>query len=106
MWILQDYIAKDLREELSKYKLDDVQLCYLLINLTTKNTSVDELKKNADNDVLDEKIEGYLFVQNGGTDSVKIDYRSKTSGNLKDIKRFELAFNDARIKLKLNDGKC
>ncbi len=32
--------SKDLREELEKYKLDNVQLCYLLINLTTKNTSV------------------------------------------------------------------
>ncbi len=52
---------------------------------------------------MDEKIEGYLLVQNGGTDSVTINYRSKTSGNLKDIKRFELAFNDARIKLKLNE---
>jgi ABC-2 type transport system permease protein len=98
--------ANDLREELNKYKLDNVQLCYLLINLTTKNTSIDNLKKKADNDVLDEKIEGYLLIQNGGTDSVSIDYRSKSSGNLKDLKRFEISFNNARIKLKLNEEKA
>ncbi len=98
--------AKDLREELNKYKLDDIQLCYLLINLTTKNTPLDELKKNADKDVIDEKVEGYLLIQNAGTDSVIVDYRSKSSGNLKDLKRFEIAFNDTRIKLKLNEEKA
>lgn len=98
--------AKDLREELTKYKLNDIQICYLVINLTTKDTSEEDLKKNADNDVLNEKIEGYLLIQNGGTDSVAIDYRSKSPGNLKDLKRFEMAFNDARIKLKLNEERA
>ena len=91
-----------LKEELSKYKLNDVQPSYLSINLTTKNKSLNEMKKYADNDVIEEKIEGYLLILNGGTDSVAIDYRSKSSGNLKDIKRFEVSFNDIRIKLKLN----
>jgi ABC-2 type transport system permease protein len=96
---------KDLREELSKYKLDNIQLSYLLINLTTKDTSLNEMKKIADKDVLDEKIEGYLLIQNAGTDSVTIDYRNRSAGNLKDLRRFEIAFNDARIKLKLNKEK-
>ena len=91
-----------LKEELSKYKLNDVQPSYLSINLTTKNKSLNDMKKYADNDVIEEKIEGYLLILNGGTDSVAIDYRSKSSGNLKDIKRFEVSFNDIRIKLKLN----
>lgn len=97
---------KNLREELDNYKLNNIQLSYLLIDLTTKDSSIEELKKKADNDVLDEKIEGYLLIENGGTDSVTIDYRSKSPNNLKDLKRFEIAFNDARIKVKLIEDRA
>jgi ABC-2 type transport system permease protein len=91
-----------IKSELSKFTIDRNQPNYLLINLTSKDISLEELKKSADQDVIDEKIEGYLLITRAGTDSVLVNYRSKSLSNLKDIKRFETAFNDTRVKLRLD----
>ena len=58
-----------LKEEFDKYKLDDGQNNYVLINLFLTNRKVKELKLIADNNILKNMIEGYLLINNGGTDS-------------------------------------
>lgn len=90
-----------LRKELEVYKLNDGQPNYILINLAEKNETVSELKKTADENVLQSKLEGYILLHNPGTDSVKIEYRSRTLGNFKDVGRFEQAINTFRIKNRL-----
>jgi|SRR5690554_3498469 len=93
---------KEMQEELSRYTIKGNQPNYLLVNLTSKEKSYADLKKSADRDVLNGKIEGYLLIENAETDSVSVSYRSKSLGNMKDISRFESAFNEVRIKLKLD----
>jgi len=93
---------KGIRDKLSEYTTEDNQPNYIVINHTLKNRSLNDLKKSADKDVINEKIEGYLLIENAGTDSVSISYRSKSLGNLKDVNKFETAFNEIRIKLKFD----
>jgi ABC-2 type transport system permease protein len=93
----------EMQEELSQYTIMGNQPNYLLVNLTSNDNSLNELKKKADSDVLNGKIEGYILVENAKTDSVSVSYRSKSLGNMKDIGRFEAAFNEVRIKLKLDE---
>ncbi len=92
--------VKEMREKLGKFMIDNNQPNYIVINFSSKNLSLNDLKKAADNEVINEKIEGYLLIEKAGTDSVSISYRSKTMGNHKDINRFQTVFNDIRIKLK------
>jgi len=93
---------KEMKDKLSEYTIKDSQPNYIVINLTAKNRSLDDLKKSADKDVINEKIEGYLLIENAGTDSVSLSFRSKSLGNHKDVKRFEATFNEIRIKLRFD----
>ncbi|MFZ0454059.1 MAG: ABC transporter permease [Ignavibacteriaceae bacterium] len=94
---------KPMEEKLAKYSIEKNQPAYILVNLAgnNRNNETDSLKKIADKDVLNGKVEGYILVNNGGTDSVSVEYRSKSIGNFKDAQRFSDAFNDARIERKL-----
>ncbi len=91
----------NMRAELDKYKLSDGQPNYLLINLNKENGSLNASKKEADSLVLSKRLAGYLLIKNAGTDSVKVEYRGRQTGNLKEINRFEKAFNESRIRYKL-----
>jgi ABC-2 type transport system permease protein len=88
---------------LEKYTIEKNQPAYILINLRGGNENVpfDSLKKSADKDVLGGKIEGYLLLLNGESDTTTIEYRSKSVGNFKDIGRFSETFNNVRIERKL-----
>ena len=90
--------------ELEKFKLKDGQPNFILINLTSGNAGLSELKKGADQSTLSGKIEGYLLVLNGGSDSLKAEFRSKTAGNFQDINKLQEAFNDARTKIELSSA--
>ena len=92
---------KALKDNLEKYRLPDKQPNFLLVNLYDKTESLSEVKRTADDYSLSGKVDGYLYIQNGGTDSVRVEYRSKNTGNFKDLNRFEEAFNNARIQIKL-----
>lgn len=94
---------KPMDKKLSKYTIDKNQPAYIMVNLTgvQNHDQTDNLKKIADDDVLKGKIEGYVFINHGGTDSVSAEYRSKSIGNFTDNQRLTEAFNDARIENKL-----
>ena len=92
-----------LDEELSKYKLVNHQPNFILINLLgNSKMNLQASKDSADKDVISGKVTGYLLIKNGGTDSVGLEYRSKTVGNFTDVQKIEDAFNNVRIERKLN----
>ncbi|HKI79318.1 MAG TPA: ABC transporter permease [Ignavibacteriaceae bacterium] len=91
---------KGINNRVSQFKLSNNIPAYLLVNLT-KDRNLDSLEKRADREVLRSKIASYLLIKNGGTDSVKIELRSKSTANFKDVKNFEQAFNETRINLQL-----
>ncbi|MCH7964429.1 MAG: ABC transporter permease [Bacteroidetes bacterium] len=91
-----------LNDELEQYKLDDNQPNYILLNLADNKKTLEQLKTEADKNVIDNKIEGFLFILNSGTDSLEIEYRSENLGNFKDLRRFEEKINRIRIQNELN----
>ena len=94
------YFAQ-LRNNLEKIKLKDDQPKYLIINLCDKKDNLNQLKKSADMDVVRNKLQGYLLILNGGTDNIKINFRSKGSGSFDDLGKMEEAFNKVKNKIRL-----
>ena len=90
-----------LRDNLEKIKLNDDQPKYLIINLYDKNDKLDDLKKSSDIDVVRNKLQGYLLILNGGTDHIKINFRSKGSGSFDDLGKIEGVFNKVKNKIQL-----
>ncbi|MCH7771088.1 MAG: ABC transporter permease [Bacteroidetes bacterium] len=91
-----------LTDELDQYKLDDNQPNYILLNLADKKKTLEQLKTEADKNIIDNEIEGFLFILNGGTDSLEVEYRSENLGSFKDLRRFEEKINRIRIQNELN----
>ncbi len=91
-----------LTDELEQYKLDDNQPNYILLNLTNNKKTLKQLKTEADKNVTDNKIEGFLFILNGGTDLLEVEYRSEKLGSFKDVRHFEEKINKIRIQNELN----
>ena len=90
-----------LRDNLEKIKLKDEQPKYLIINLYGKKDKLDDLKKSADIDVVRNKLQGYLLILNGGTDNIKINFRSKGSGSFDDLGKIEGVFNKVKNQIQL-----
>ncbi|MFB3055928.1 MAG: ABC transporter permease [Ignavibacteriaceae bacterium] len=91
-----------LNDELEQYKLDDNQPNYILLNLANNKKTLKQIKTEADKNVIDNKIEGFLFILNGGTDSIEVEYRSEKLGGFRDVRNFEEKINKIRIKNELN----
>jgi ABC-2 type transport system permease protein len=91
-----------LAEELEKYRLDNFQPSYILLNLADNEKTLKQLKTKADKDVSDSKIEGFLVILNGGTDSLRVQYRSGKLINFKDTRLFEEKINEINIQRELN----
>jgi ABC-2 type transport system permease protein len=92
---------RDLVEELSAYTLPDGNRNYILINLSTEDKNLKELKVTANKNIQKNLIEGYLVVYPSENDSVYAEYRSKSIGNFKVVGRFEEALSSIRLKKKL-----
>jgi ABC-2 type transport system permease protein len=90
-----------LRDNLEKIKLKDEQPKYLIINLYGKKDKLDDLKKSADINVVRNKLQGYLLILNGGTDNIKINFRSKGSGSFDDLGKIEGVFNKVKNQIQL-----
>jgi len=91
-----------LTDELEQYKLDDNQPIYILLNLDDNKKTLKQLKTAADKNVIDKEIEGFLFVLNGGTDSLDVEYRSEKLGSFRDLRHFEDKINKIRIQNEMN----
>lgn len=98
--LTQEYFY-DLKNEIETYKLNNNLPAYAILNNYKSNTAADSLIKISDAMVIENKLDGYLLIQKGINDSLKIEFRSKSIGNFQDVARFEEAFNNLRIKRKL-----
>ncbi|NCS89473.1 MAG: ABC transporter permease [Ignavibacteria bacterium] len=92
---------KPLSSELEEYKLDDGQPNYVAVNLYNKHKLFNELKLAGDSLVLSDELEGYLFISED-QHSMKYQFRGRSIGNFKDLKRFERSFNKIRTEIKLS----
>ncbi|MCH7774028.1 MAG: ABC transporter permease [Bacteroidetes bacterium] len=73
-----------------------------MLNLANNKKTLNQIKTEADKNVIDNKIEGFLFILNGGTDSLEVEYRSENLGSFKDLRHFEEKINKIRIQNELN----
>ncbi len=87
----------DLKTELNKFTLDDGSPNYILTNVNNVNLSEDEIKTKIDQETFKGKYDLFLFVKNGGTDSMLVEMRSKGIANFRDIGRFSDAFETVRL---------
>ncbi len=95
----------NVRDALEEYKLENGQPNYIVINLYKKKYEPGDNKTNADKNILEKKIEGYLFINMPAPDSLAAQYRSGSIGNFRDLKRFEEVLNKIRIRKELlNSG--
>lgn len=88
--------TKPLASKITKYRIKKEQPNYLLRNLYEKDTDYKTLKQLADSLVLQNDIDAYIAISSVN-DSLKIEYRSRSAGSFKDIRRFENALNEIRI---------
>jgi len=93
---------KQLKSEIEQYKLDDGQPNYVSVNLYNKHKSFSELKLAGDSLVLADELEGYLFISEDQL-FMKYQFRGRSVGNFKDLKRFEESFNKIRTEIKLSE---
>jgi ABC-2 type transport system permease protein len=85
---------KGIRNFLEQYTIGNHQPSYVIVNLYKEGIEFSELKRIADSILIKGNIEGYLMIYPG--DSPAVEYRSMQSGNLRDIKRLEKAFNHVK----------
>jgi ABC-2 type transport system permease protein len=90
-----------LRKELEEYKVENKQPQYVLINLNEKNKTIDQIKAGANKDVLNGRLEGYIFFLFKDREDFEAEYRSESIGNFRDVGRIERAINSARIQKRL-----
>ena len=93
----------DLVKELSTYTLPDGNRNYILVNLSTADKTLKQLKLTANKNIQKNLIEGCLIIYPKGNDSVYAEYRSKSIGNFKIVGRFEEALSSIRLKKKLEE---
>ncbi len=91
-----------LNNTLSKFKIHNEQPEYLLVNLVGKEKNLTKIIDRANLYTLTGKIEGYLLINSGGTDTVKAEFRHKSSDITYDLGTLEDAFNEVRINLALS----
>jgi ABC-2 type transport system permease protein len=91
----------DYKNEIEQYKIDGNIPAYAILNNYKEDLSPDSLIKQADQMVIENRIDGYILIRKDAKDSIKVEYRSKSIGNFQDVARFEEAFNNLRIKRKL-----
>jgi len=91
----------DYKTEIEKYKINGNIPAYAILNHYKGELSADSLIKNADQMVIENKVDGYILIKEDNNNSPKIEYRSRSIGNFQDVARFEEAFNHLRIKRKL-----
>ncbi len=95
----------DVRDALEEYKLEDGQPNYIVINLYKNKYEPGNNKTSADKNIIQKKIEGYLFISMPAPDSLVAEYRSGSIGNFNDLKKFEVVLNKIRIRKELlNSG--
>lgn len=90
-----------LEQNIGKYKLNNGQPEYVLLNFAGKNKDFSAIRKSADESINSEQIAGCLIIQRYANDSCAIEYRCRETDNIKDLSNLREAFNNTRLELKL-----
>jgi len=90
---------RPLRDKLNAYKLDSGQPSYFLINVSGKCRSLDSIIKKTDNDVVSNRLTGYLIIKND--QSFNTELRSNSLLKQEDIDRFQDAITEINNTIKL-----
>lgn len=88
---------EELKSEISKFTLDDGSPNYILTNVNNVEMTEDDVKSKIDQETFEGKYDLFLFVRNGGTDSMIVEMRSKGMANFRDLGRFSDAFETVRL---------
>ena len=91
-----------LNRTLEKYKIHNVQPKFLLINLAGKEKNINRIINEADAYTMANKIEGYLLIKYGGTDTVTAVFKHRGSNIFANLNELEAAFNEVRINIELS----
>ena len=91
-----------LNRTLEKYKIHNVQPKFLLINLAGKEKNINRIINEADAYTMANKIEGYLLIKYGGTDTVTAVFKHRGSNISANLNELEAAFNEVRINIELS----
>lgn len=87
-----------LREEMEKYELPDGQKNYVILNFYQPGNSFEEMTSDADKNVFNKIIDGYLVIGSSDGDSITAEFRSNQIGNFKIVGRLEEALHNFRMK--------
>ncbi len=85
---------EQVRNDLESIKLSNGTPAYLVQSLKVEGLSKDSLLIQADSKVLSKKIEGYLFIDKSESDSLIVNFRSKSVVNFKLLSVLEKSVND------------
>jgi len=92
---------RPMRNNLEEVQLKNGQPKYVIVNLFNQSENFTDIKKSADDDVIKNKLEGYILIMNGGSDKIRVEFRNRGSGSFDDIGKFEEIFNKVKNKLLL-----
>ena len=95
---------KPLKVNLEEVQLKNGQPKFIVINLFKKNDYFPDIKKSADHDVINNKLEGYILIMNGGSDKLTVEFRSRGSGSFDDINKIGEIFNKVKNKMLLQSA--
>jgi ABC-2 type transport system permease protein len=84
-------------ESMSQYNIKENIPAYIIINTAISRKPLNDIIEDGDRQLLNNSLAGYLIVLNGGTDSVKLKFRSAGLYNPDEMNRFERAFQYARL---------
>jgi len=93
---------RGMKNELDQYKLKGGEPAFIIVNLTDHKLSERRLIYSSDSLVLSGKVEGYLLINSGGSDTASAQYRSKSTVDSPYYIKLESSFNKVKVKLKLD----
>lgn len=91
-----------LLQNLQRYTIEKGKPAYIVLNLNQTTNNLEQNIKDADNEVIENKLSGYILIHKFSPDSISVEYRSKSVGNFKDVQRVADAIEEVRIDLSLS----
>jgi ABC-2 type transport system permease protein len=91
-----------LLQNLQRYTIEKGRPAYIVLNLNQTTNRLEQNIKDADNEVIENKLSGYVLIHKFSPDSISVEYRSKSVGNFKDVQRVADAIEEVRIDLSLS----
>ena len=95
--------GNNIRDRLESNRLEDGQPAYILVSLSRRNVSVDQLKIENDIKVRNRSLRGYIFINKSEKDGLTIELRHCCSIFDKNFNDIERAVREAVLERELAD---